>query len=286
MVAGGWWWIPIHPPLSINQPMRSITSRQNPVVARFRALADTADPTGTRVLLDGVHLVRDAHESGHAFEIAAVSSSRLTSDTEEAQVAEALAGSGVEVVQVPDAVFAAMSPVRTPSGLVAIASRRPASGAQLCEAPNALLLVAIDVQDPGNVGALVRTAEAGGMTGVFVSGASANPFSWKAIRGSMGSALRLPVVSGMSAAAAIECLRRGGIRTVAAVPRGGEDPDAVDWHGKVALLVGGEGAGLPDAVTRQCDALVSIPMSARVDSLNVAAAGAILVYAARKQRGR
>jgi tRNA G18 (ribose-2'-O)-methylase SpoU len=83
----------------------------------------------------------------------------------------------------------------------------------------------------------------------------------------------------------MECLKRAGIRCVAAVPRGGEDPDAVDWQGKVALLLGGEGAGLPDAVARECDALVSIPMVARVESLNVAAAGAILVYAARRQRG-
>jgi len=265
--------------------MRSITSRQNPVVARFRALAAAADPTGARMLLDGVHLVRDAHESGHAFEIAAVSSSRLTSDTEEAQVAETLARAGVDVVQVPDVVFAAMSPVRTPSGLVAIAMGRPASAATICDTPDALLLVAIDVQDPGNVGALVRTAEAGGMTAAFVAGASANPFSWKAIRGSMGSALRLPVVSGMTAPAVMECLRSGGVRAVAAVPRGGEDPDAVDWRGKVALVVGGEGGGLPDSVLSECDALVSIPMAARVESLNVAAAGAILVYAARRQRG-
>lgn len=265
--------------------IRSITSRQNPVVGRFRALATAADPSGARMLLDGVHLVRDAHESGHTFEIAAISSSRLTSDTEEAQVAETLARAGVDVVQVTEAVFAAMSPVRTPSGLVAIAIGRPASAATICDTPDALLLVAIDVQDPGNVGALVRTAEAGGMTAAFVAGASANPFSWKAIRGSMGSALRLPVVSGMTSPAVIDCLKSGGVRAIAAVPRGGEDPDAVDWRGKVALVVGGEGAGLPGSVLSECDALVSIPMAARVESLNVAAAGAILVYAARRQRG-
>jgi len=95
----------------------------------------------------------------------------------------------------PDPVFAAMSPVRTPSGLVAIATRHPSSASEVCSVPDALVLVAIDVQDPGNVGALVRTAEAGGMSGMFVTGASANPFSWKAIRGSMGSTLRLPVVT-------------------------------------------------------------------------------------------
>ena len=265
-------------------PMRSITSRQNPIVARFRALADSADSTGARVLLDGVHLVRDAHESGHSFELAAVSSSRMASVTEEGRVAQMLERSGVEVVQAPDAVFAAMSPVRTPSGLIAIATRHPASAEDVCSVSNALVLVAIDVQDPGNVGALVRTAEAGGMSGMFVTGASANPFSWKAIRGSMGSTLRLPVVGGMPTASVLTCLRSGGIRSIAAVPRGGEDPDAIDWRGKVALIVGGEGAGLSGEVTSHCDALVSIPMAARVESLNVATAGAVLIYAARRAR--
>ena len=286
----GWWfvdsgsWTTIHRLPSTNQFMRSITSRQNPLVARFRTLADATDPTGARLLLDGVHLIRDAHESGHAFEIAAVSSSRLATDTEEGRVAQTLERSGVEVVQAPAAVFAAMSPVRTPSGLVAIATRQPASATDVCSLFNALVLVAIDVQDPGNVGALVRTAEAGGMTGMFVAGASANPFSWKAIRGSMGSTLRLPVVGGMSTASVLTCLKTGGIRSIAAVPRGGEDPDAIDWRGKVAVILGGEGAGLADDVTSNCDALVSIPMAARVESLNVATAGAILVYAARRAR--
>ncbi len=265
--------------------MRAITSRQNPVVARFRALAGDADPAGSHLLLDGVHLVRDALASGHSFEIAAVSSSHVAADSEEARAARLLVQAGVEVVQVPDVVLAAMSPVRTPSGLVAIANRRPTSVSDVCAGEDAFVLVAVDVQDPGNVGALMRTAEAGGMTGMLVSGASANPFSWKAIRGSMGSALRLPVVGSMTNAAVLTCLRSDGIRAVAAVPRGGDDPDAIDWRGRVALIVGGEGAGVPDEVTRQCDRLVSIPMAARVESLNVAAAGAILIYAARRQRG-
>src|SRR5262245_13698561 len=96
---------PSHRPRRVLQLMRSITSRQHPVVTRFRALADTVDTTGARVLLDGVHLVREAQESGSTFEIVAVSSSRVASDSEEAHVAEALSNAGIEVVQAADAVF-------------------------------------------------------------------------------------------------------------------------------------------------------------------------------------
>lgn len=264
--------------------MRSVTSRHNPVVSRFRALADEADPRGARVLLDGAHLVQEAREAGTAFEIVCVASSRLSRPTEEGSIAMALSQAGVEVVDVPDAIFQALSPVRSPSGIAAIATRTPSNSSRMCARPDAFIALAIDMQDPGNVGALVRTAEAGGATGVIVAGASAAPFSWKAIRGSMGSALRLPLVGGMTTAAALACLRDAGVRTVAAVPRGGMAPDAIDWVGRVALLLGGEGPGLSPDVAESCGQRVSIPMAGHVESLNVAAAAAILIYEARKQR--
>ena len=141
--------------------MRSITSRQNPVVA---LASPTVLTRPARVYPRRCSPRPDARDSGHSFEIAAVSSSRLTSDNEEAEVARSLAQAGVEVIQAPDSVFAAMSPVRTPSGLVAIGRRRPTSASEMCAVPDAFVLMAIDVQDPGNVGALMRTAEAGGMT--------------------------------------------------------------------------------------------------------------------------
>jgi len=264
--------------------MRSINSRHNPIVARFRAIAQEPDPTGARVLLDGVHLVRDAQESGSTFEIVAVAASRLASETEEGALAHTLSLAGIEVIEASDMTFAALSPVRTPSGIVAIARRRVTTADEMCGAPNAFVLAAVDVQDPGNVGALVRGAEAGGATGMFVCGTSASPFSWKAVRGSMGSVLRLPLVSGMKATAVLACMKASGLRAVAAVTRGGVDPDAVDWTGKVGIVLGGEGAGLPADLIASCEARVSIPMSPKVESLNVATAGAILVYAARRQR--
>jgi TrmH family RNA methyltransferase len=100
----------------------------------------------------------------------------------------------------------------------------------------------------------------------------------------MGSVLRLPIAADLTAHQAFTLMRKSGVRTIAAVPRGGQDPDAVNWRGKVGLLLGGEGPGLTDEAIALCDARVTIPMAGGVESLNVAAAGAILVYAARRQR--
>ena len=264
--------------------MRTISSRQNPLVQAFRGLAEAADPAGARVLLDGVHLVRDAVRAGLTVETVAVGATRLDRDGEERALVSALETAGVDVAVVSDSVLAALSPVRSPSGVVAIARRQVATVAQLVAAPHPLLLVAVDIQDPGNVGSLIRAAEAAGADGAMVCGLSANPFAWKALRGSMGSVLRLPVVANLAVADALACLERSAVRTVAAVARAGEDPDAIDWTGRVAMLVGGEGPGLADDVIARCDRLVTIPMAPEVESLNVAAAGAILMYAARRQR--
>ncbi len=264
--------------------MNTISSRQNPIVGAFRELADEPDASGTRLLLDGVHLVRDARAAGLEFEVIAVASSRLTSDTEEGAMARSLESAGESVFAVSDAAFTAMSPVRSPSGIVAVARRTPTDASAICRTNNGFILVAVDIQDPGNLGALIRAAEAGGVTGVLVSSGSANPFSWKALRGSMGSALRLPVAAGLPSDAIVRCARASGSRTVASVPRDGRAPEAIDWSGSVALLLGGEGPGLPAGVLSQADELVTIPMAPSVESLNVAIAGAILIYAARRQR--
>jgi TrmH family RNA methyltransferase len=264
--------------------MKTILSRQNPVVDAFRQLARTPDPTGSRLLLDGVHLVREARAAGAAIEVAAIAATQAHGATEEADLARRLDAEGTRVVRAHDQAFAAMSPVRSPSGLVAIVRRRPCDAAAVCARPHAFVVAAVGVQDPGNLGSLLRAAEAGGADGVLVCGASTTPFSWKAVRGSMGSVLRLPVAAGLTVDEAVGAIRAAGGRLIAAAPRAGRAPDAVDWRGNVGLFVGGEGPGLSDAVLRTADSLVTIPMAAPVESLNVAVAAGILVYAARRQR--
>ena len=259
----------------------TITSRQNPLVARFRDAA--RGDAGALLLLDGAHLVGEAVSAGVAVQIAAVTPAAVESGDLHPLVT-ALGEQGVEVTMVSAQVMDAISPVRSASAIVALAER-PANGrARLYQRAVPLVVIAVDVQDPGNIGAIVRVAEAAGATGVIAAGASANPFGWKALRGSMGSALRLPLVAGVTAAAAIEEARSHGCRIVATVPRDGQPLFEARLSGAVAMLIGGEGRGLPAEVLAAADERVTIPMQAPVESLNAAVTAAVLLYEAGRQQ--
>ena len=262
---------------------RPVSSRHNALVEEYRRLGHRPRPGETRILLDGLHLVQDARRAGLPILSAAVTTARLR-EPGIAHEAEALAAAGVDVFAVSEPVLAWMSPVRTPSGIVAIAKRSPVPLERAFATRPALVVVAIDVQDPGNVGALVRAAEAGRATGIIAAGASADPFSWKSLRGSMGSAFRLPIASGLRCADAVGIARHHGLQIVATDPRGGRSLFEVNLKPPTALVIGNEGSGLPPDLAASADALVTIPMQSPVESLNVAVAGALLVYEAHRQR--
>lgn len=261
--------------------MDRISSRHNPVVKRFRELA-RARAEDDHVLLDGEHLVAEALASRIPLELVAIAE-RLASDRLGTLAAD-LRRAGVRTIVVTEPVLAAISPVQNPSGVVAIARRLPASLDQVfARAPQLVLLIA-DVQDPGNVGTIVRTAEACGASGLVTSRGSADPFGWKALRGAMGSTFRLPVAARHDLADAAARARQKGIRLLAAVPRGGTDLPRADLRGPCAILLGGEGAGLAPALADTADAHLTVPMLPPVESLNVATAAAIILYEASRQR--
>jgi TrmH family RNA methyltransferase len=258
-----------------------ISSRQNSIVKRFRALARVKTHDG-EILLDGPHLVDEALQSGVPVTIAAFAESALGGHT--AQIAERAARAGARTLVAGDAVFQALSPVKEPSGVVAIA-RRPATSIDTLLARSPQLLIVLDgVQDPGNVGAVVRAAEGLGATGVIVAAGSADPFGWKAVRGAMGSTLRLPVVARAPLMDTLRAMRAAGVRIVATVPHSGRAPADVDLRRPTAILLGGEGAGLAEEVIADADERVTVPMQAPVESLNVAIAAALVLYEASRQR--
>jgi TrmH family RNA methyltransferase len=261
-----------------------IASRKNPLVAQMRRVAAGDDPD--RMLLDGVHLLDEARAAQTAVQTVAVSPRALAANDGLARrLVTSLAGVGVRIVQCADPIIEAMSPAASPTGVVAIAAR-PRHALERLVAPHLrpLLIVAVDVQDPGNVGAIARVAEAAGMTGLLVAGDSADPFGWKALRGAMGSAFRLPIVRVRDTDAALDQLTQSGVRLAAAAAAGAEPYDRVDWTEPLAILVGNEGAGLPADVLARANVRVVIPMQPPVESLNVAVSAALLAYEARRQR--
>jgi TrmH family RNA methyltransferase len=145
--------------------------------------------------------------------------------------------------------------------------------------------VAAGVQNPGNLGGLLRTAEAAGATGAILTAGCADPLSWKALRGSMGSAFRLPHLRGLAIGDALSALEARGIAVLATAADGERRYDEADLRGPVALVVGSEGAGLPAAVCRRAAARLRVPLAGPVESLNVGVAAALVLFEAARQRG-
>ena len=253
-------------------------------VKRYRELARNPTKHGheRELLLDGSRLLFEARASGLAIESAAFEHDALK-DSSVRTLAEQLAADGAEVFIVSRKVLESMSPVKTPSGVIGIASRPVATLQFVLVGSRPLVVVAHDVQDPGNVGSIMRTAEAAGATAFVAAGTTADPLGWKALRGSMGSALRLPIARA-KIGETLQALRALGITATALVPRGGQALFTADFRKPVALWLGGEGPGLPDEVSRQMDHLISIPMHAPVESLNVGVAAALVLYEAFRQR--
>ena len=212
------------------------------------------------------------------------------------------------VLRTTDRLFEGLADTEHPQGVAALVQPRVATFDDLVRAPasacSPLLVVLAGVQDPGNIGTILRTAAAFGATGAVTAASgqsgTANPFSPKALRASAGAALHLPILAGMSLPILLTQLKIAGVHTLATSVHesAGRSPDTqeknevqpllapweVDWCQPVALLVGNEGAGLPEEIERSADARIRIPMSSGIESLNAAAAAAVLFYEAARQR--
>ncbi|HKE33564.1 MAG TPA: RNA methyltransferase [Candidatus Acidoferrum sp.] len=264
--------------------------------------------------VEGVRLVEEALRSGCPIRAVLLSESgqrhhqRLAPLIDRPEMA-------FPTLRTTDRLFEGLADTEHPQGVAALVKPREASFDDLVNsagpACGQLLVVLAGVQDPGNVGTILRTAAAFGATGAATaaSGVSgtASPFSPKALRASAGAALHLPILAGMSLPILLTQFKIAGIRTLASSVRDkpGSSPSAgaqdaaphldkdaspllapwqVDWCQPMALLVGNEGAGLPEEIERSADARIHIPMATGVESLNAAAAAAVVFYEAARQR--
>ncbi len=289
-----------NPRAGITQP-GVITSRDNRWLKEFRiALRGGLPSESGAVGVEGPRLVEEALRSASPIRAVLFSES---GERHRARLAQYLDRPEVAIptLQTTDRLFESIADTEHPQGVAALVTPRTFTFDEISRASitNAapLIVVLAGVQDPGNVGTIIRTAAAFGATAAAAvpSGQSgtANPFAPKSLRASAGAALHLPLLTGVSLPILLAQFRASGIQTLASSSRESEaahddqpllTPWQVDWRESVALLIGNEGAGLPEEIERSADARIRIPMSSSVESLNAAAAAAVLFYEAARQR--
>jgi TrmH family RNA methyltransferase len=256
-----------------------ISSRGNARVKQLRAaFAGQVRLSSGLVAIEGEHLVEEALRSGVELKTVFVSEGRGVPDA---------VARGVEVVRLKEDVFRSAVETQAPQGIAALLAppQFELSDVMGRDGSAALILVAAGLQDPGNLGTLVRSAEAFGATGVLTTPGTVSVWNQKALRASVGSVFRMPVVG--VTASDVEGLKRRGLRLIAAVGSGGVGVVAAqetDFTAPCALMIGNEGSGLGAEWMEMSDARVTIPCPGAVESLNAAVAGSLLLYEAGRQR--
>ncbi|HYP27721.1 MAG TPA: RNA methyltransferase [Blastocatellia bacterium] len=277
--------------------VEKITSRQNPLIKRFRRVRSGSEHH--HVFLEGVRLIEDAIEAGARFETVAFTSSLESSDRGLALL-DALQSIPCRGAHVSKQVMDAIAETESPQGIAAIISRPHYDLSDVITEDSSLIIIVDQLQDPGNIGTLIRTAEAGGATGLVTTRYTVDPFNHKSLRASMGAAFRLPIATDAAPDSIAERCKEMGITVVASrppAPKGKPviedaalaDPvrvySEVDFTKPLAITLGSEAAGVSKEIASVAEVFINIPMADGVESLNVAAAGAILIYETARQRG-
>lgn len=232
--------------------------------------------------IEGPRLIGEALRSGHAIE--QVLFTRTGLEQHGPKLLPQLS-KRTEVRVAEDAAFAAAMDAEHPQGVAALVQFTPARLEKLFEPAPALVLAAAGLQDPGNLGTLIRAADAFGATGVVTVSDTVSPFRAKAVRASAGSLFRLPVAAAVAPGDLVAASRERGLRLLATAAHGEAWENAAEFLAEpCCLLIGQEGSGLPRELLRAADATLAIPVVRAVESLNAAMAGTILLYEASRQR--
>ncbi len=267
--------------------MIEITSAQNPRVKALRALRmrKYREQEG-RYLIEGIRIVEEALTLGAPVETLVYAPAQLTSERALALMEGA---ADVERLALTPQVFITLSERDEPQGLAAVVRIVERRLEEIPLAPNLLAVVACQLHDPGNLGAIIRTADAAGASGVMVVEPSVDLYDPHTVRATMGSLYALPIVRLQDEAALWrwrDAVRAAGIpvQVVGTSAHGQRGFYELDYRGPVALLIGSERQGLSDAVRAQADALARLPMRGRATSLNASAAAAAMLYEIARQR--
>ncbi len=258
-----------------------VMGARNPRIVELRRLVGRRSSGSPEVILEGPRTVAESLDAGFVPDLVVIPDDRA----DQVAVVEVLdrIPSDVEVLVLRGSAFNKLAPTVTPQPMLAVVPR-PVAGIPSSLADDDLVMVLVDVSDPGNVGTLIRVADAVAARCVVVIG-GADPWGAKAVRSSTGSVMRVPVASGMDADAALSALRDAGARIVATDVSKGTPHDSGVLATPAAIVLGSEAHGLSHDLDSLVDVWVNINMPGRVESLNVAMAGTLLAFEARRPGG-
>lgn len=260
-------------------PSPVITSTANPRIVAARKLKQRKHREAeARFLVEGLQLMHMALDGGVAPDQVFFCPEQFTG-TQGEHLLQRFRERGSELLQVAPHVMAALSERDEPQGIVATFHLVRPTLAALKLASHELVVVVDRLQDPGNLGTLIRTADAVAAAAVVLVEPCVDPYDFKTIRGSMGSLFNLPVIGERDVAGLFEMLKRAGLRVVGADPHLGITWGEGLWMGGVALVLGNEARGLSADVAAHVDAWARLPIVGKAESLNVAVAGGVLMYA-------
>lgn len=255
-----------------------ITSRKNPVIQDLRSLLQSSSRRTARCVVEGWRFLETAAAGGADITLVVYTPAAAAHPRGE-EMRGRLHAAGVRLIVVSPYVFDSLTQVDAPQGVLGIVRRPPDASPGILDDAKALLAVLDGVQDPGNAGAILRTAVAAGATGGVVAGVAADPFGSKAIRASAGAVFHLPLLFFPSASHAAAALQRHGVRVLVADPRGDRLASEISYARPLALVFGSEGAGAARAWSPP-GIRIRLPMAGAMESLGVAAAAAVLLYRA------
>lgn len=254
-----------------------LSSRNNPLIRQVRELLGSARARRENRLfaIEGARLCADAARSGAA--VTAFLYTRRAAETYRSYW-EPVAAAAQRRFEIPEALMKYAADTATPQGMLCVCAmldNRP--GLDTIE-PHARYLALEDIQDPANLGTVIRTAEALGLSALLLSDGCCDPYNPKVLRGSMGGVFRLPLLPAGDLAHTAEILGRRGVRCFACVPQGGEDLRRAGLSAGAVCLIGNEGRGLRPETAAACTGRLTIPMGGRAESLNAAMAAGIVMW--------
>src|SRR5580692_8487644 len=273
--------------LSTQSRLRRIEGRHNPLVKQLRQAFSRAELTEAGdCAIEGLRILEEAIRSGLRF--TAVFFRESSQDRADRLLPQL--GAQVETLLLPDTLFDSLVPSESPQGVAALVRLKQFSLDDVLERLQVgPIVVLAGLQDPGNLGTILRSAEAFGSAGVVLGEGTVSPFNSKVVRASAGSVFRLPVIHGHGKAATrlaevSDALRAQKVRLLATSSHKGTPLDQADLKGPTAIFFGNEGAGLPREVMAMMDEFISIPHTQQVESLNAGVAASIVLYEAARQR--